>query len=444
MKRKTVDDNAADVTEPMRRDGEVDSAEDAAPVDLPPPPWETEPNRFVEAQHCIRLRFVDISLAASDEFAPEFTHQIFEREAIELPLALRPLKMEIVHAATTLDACLHCDRPMTGAVEDAVFSLAAKLPLSCNNTDEVIARASVPFSPGEHCGPLFCEYAIEASDERHHFEVHCGSPDSMPKLASFLVRLQSIMRWYIDGHSPIDMSDNRWRLFSIFERRVADTADAPSTPRYRFVGGATVFHFQRWISKAEAEATGQSSGPSLVLRICQVLILPTYQKKGHGSQLLQALYKYANEKGAELTVEDPNSKFRLLRDLVDMRSCLQRGLLLPQSPSAPATDEQWRQARHELHITTEQLARCYEVQQYAMLEREVAVKREEDPKREEMLKQYRLSVKRRLNKKHLEELSAISSSQDRKARLEALYQELIKEYSSLLPRLQLRTCVQKA
>ena len=145
------------------------SAEEDEAVE--PKPWVKEPERFVPAHDCLRLRFVGGAAAelAGDSFAAEpaansftpqyvhqvarttyttrdaprampsatrhfergalhdvtqhppctpqrtcaqrtcaYLHQIFDNEAIELPQASRPLKMEVLYTAASLDMWIRC------------------------------------------------------------------------------------------------------------------------------------------------------------------------------------------------------------------------------------------------------------------------------------------------------------------------------------------------
>ena len=56
------------------------------------------------------------------------------------------------------------------------------------------------------------------------------------------------------------------------------------------------------------------------LRVCQALILPSYQGSGLGKELLLHVYRsnQQNREIAELTVEDPCPGFQALRDAVDL------------------------------------------------------------------------------------------------------------------------------
>jgi histone acetyltransferase 1 len=109
------------------------------------------------------------------------------------------------------------------------------------------------------------------------------------------------------------------------------TPTTPTASAYSFVGYATTYRW--WFYKPEGgEHTVQdgqfpypeelrfSTLPSR-LRIAQFLILPPHQNSGHGSHLYNAIHTAAVEDPTivELTVEDPNENFDVLRDQSDYR-----------------------------------------------------------------------------------------------------------------------------
>ena len=97
-----------------------------------------------------------------------------------------------------------------------------------------------------------------------------------------------------------------------------------------------------------------------------------------------------------MTVEDPNPKFRLVRDLVDARGCVRLGLLKPTDTTSPPSAEAMAAAAAALRITEAQRLRCYELQQYHLLEARLA-DAADDAARAQLSKGFRLAVKRRLN-----------------------------------------------
>ena len=292
--------------------------------------------------------------------------------------ACRPLTLEVVHAATSLEFCV---RPLTAtpsdpAVGDALFTLAAALPeAQLASADEVIAAptaAAAAFDPNDLCGPALSEYARGGRT----FDVRCCAMEGRADRVAFAERVQAVARWHIDGFSYVDLSDERWRLLTVWERETK-----------RFVGGLTLFRFTRF-------AAGEST---LRVRVCQVIVLPTFQGQRHGTALLEAVGAYAAAEGAaEVTVEDPNPKFRLVRDLVDARGCVRLGLLKPTDTTSPPSAEAMAAAAAALRITEAQRLRCYELQQYKLLQAKLKEAGDEAA-REKLAKGYRLAIKRRLN-----------------------------------------------
>jgi len=55
------------------------------------------------------------------------------------------------------------------------------------------------------------------------------------------------------------------------------------------------------------------------LRLSQCVVLPPFQRKGHASRLLRAVYHLArgNEHILDVTVEDPSPDFQAMRDVAD-------------------------------------------------------------------------------------------------------------------------------
>ena len=142
-------------------------------------------------------------------------------------------------------------------------------------------------------------------------------------------------------------------------------------------------------------------------------------------------------------MEDPCPAFRFVRDVVDLRLCQELNLLIPEESGSALHETQRAVARKALRITEEQIARCYEMQAFRMLEeaiRKLPVQgsssddKDANARAEELKRAFRLNVKRRLNKKHEEVLKAMSDPQARKAELDVLYQALIAEYTMVLKR----------
>lgn len=165
------------------------------------------------------------------------------------------------------------------------------------------------------------------------------------------------------------------RCLSLPIRPICHTPILPSerhlfqAPTHRLVAGATLFHFNRWVAASTgADGTVVPGGTRLLIRLAQALVLPGYRGEGHGSAMLRAAYAHARAHGAlEVSVEDPSPKFRLLRDVTDLRTCVAHGLMRPPSTREPPSAAQFEAAGERSLATREQLTRCYEAQQWARL-----------------------------------------------------------------------------
>ena len=124
-------------------------------------------------------------------------------------------------------------------------------------------------------------------------------------------------------------------------------------------------------------------------RISQALVLPPFQRAGHGSALLRAAYAYCHEayppaKLTDITVEDPSENFRHLRDKVDAENCWSK--FTRSFFEGSFTDKKAEKIRSELHLFKTQARRVYEILQLYTLQKNATPD----------LTPYRLAVKNRL------------------------------------------------
>lgn len=151
-------------------------------------------------------------------------------------------------------------------------------------------------------------------------------------------RIQILVLLFIEGGSYIgeDAEGNddpesslaRWSVYFVYKK----SSDAASRKaKYIFQGYSTVYHF--WMfQQPTPPATpneswelpeGEFSLMSLPhrARISQFIILPPFQGKGIGAVLYNTLFaiESGDSSAKEVTVEDPNEAFDLLRDICDMR-----------------------------------------------------------------------------------------------------------------------------
>ncbi|KAF0775353.1 hypothetical protein AaE_000947, partial [Aphanomyces astaci] len=135
----------------------------------------------------------------------------------------------------------------------------------------------------------------------------------------------------------------------------------------------------------------------------------------------------------EVTVEDPVPGFSMLRDVVDVKTCLSHGFfgLPPSEATASAghgtralTPDDVAAVKKSLKVTKTQVHRCYEMLKLRFVDRT----------NEPEYKAFRLEVKRRLHSLHMEDLEAMGSADRRKGLLATLYEALEADYDRVLGR----------
>ncbi|KAI7968501.1 hypothetical protein EIK77_006520 [Talaromyces pinophilus] len=166
--------------------------------------------------------------------------------------------------------------------------------------------------------------------KNRNYEIWAGSLADND-VRSLLGRAQVFIPFFIEGGTPLVLDDpewtlERWTVYFVYEKITPST---PTESGYSFVGYSTVY---RWwffpeqhgdkVVKNDTfpypEELRFSQLPSRS-RIAQFLILPPHQGSGHGSQLYNVIHKacIADKTVVELTVEDPNESFDVLRDSAD-------------------------------------------------------------------------------------------------------------------------------
>ena len=143
------------------------------------------------------------------------------------------------------------------------------------------------------------------------------------------------MPLFIEGGTLVNLEDepwvlDRWTVFFMY-RKMETSTGSP----YVFMGWSTVYRYFLY-QVATPPSSPQKSKRLLDFklplpeqplsqfpcrsRISQFIILPPFQKQGHGARFYDAIFDYYLEapQTVEITVEDPNEAFDDLRDLNDL------------------------------------------------------------------------------------------------------------------------------
>ena len=116
------------------------------------------------------------------------------------------------------------------------------------------------------------------NNDGRQFEVY-KCEESTPRFRDYHERLQTWIMFYIDAASFIDIDDDNWKMFLMFEK-----TGGPGSESYSIVGYITVYQYY---------AYGRDTN-MMRPRISQMLVLPPFQRQGLGSQLLETVYRCAN------------------------------------------------------------------------------------------------------------------------------------------------------
>lgn len=254
---------------------------------------------------------------------------------------------------------------------------------------------------------------------------------SGPDAVDYHNQVQKLALWFIENADCVDLASSEgggyWKVLYLFRKH------APT--KYSLVGYITLFHFHAPFKKPKS---------GTVARVCQVLILPPYQRMGLGKALLKQVYDMARNDDndiVEINVEDPAPACTLLRNRLDYD--MLKESFASDSPwldstnySAtdvsspdffkPLSDADAIPAGAVACITPRQVQIAYELYKLSLLP--------EQDCPEDLLKKYRLFVKKRLVRVHREELGGCASKEEKQALLAKIFDETLEQYNMILKR----------
>merc|ERR1712110_872418 len=325
-------------------------------------------------------------------FKPEMCHQIygdnenifgFKGLAVNLFMTARSLQTYLGHTYKEKVDPSKTD----GVTADDVISHLVKLLAPGSFTDSKETFLSQLNSDQEQNFRPMGELVDTISMGGKTYEVF-RCLESTPRFRDYHERLQAWIMFYIDAASFIDIDDDNWRIFLMFEK-----TGGPGSERYAVVGYITVYQYY---------AYGRETNRTRP-RISQMLVLPPYQRRGLGSQLLETVYRNytGDDKVIDITVEDPSDNFVRLRDFVDTKNCLKLPAYSKSEVLKGFSEDITSAAAKDLKICKKQARRIYEIIRlhYTSLADQ------------EQYRSYKMDVKRRLNIPYRKEQSQLSKLQ---------------------------------
>jgi len=353
--------------------GETITQEDAKRIHFNPEDLEADSNT------CTFLRLEsDPDLFGCKEliFNPEYTNQIFgEEEKIK---GYRNLQVNIHMTSGNLYAYL--DIASTYKAPDAT-DIQTALVDNCflqglvESKDDFIVKMQEEKSFKPY-GTRLKEY--NGADSSESYEIyHCTF--GTPGFKAYNKRLQVFLLFLIDAASYLDDNEENWDYYIIYRKSQQNI--------YTIVGYTTVYNFYQSTKKKRT-------------RISQFLILPPFQRKQHGTQLLNFIYERAENDPIcyEITVEDSGDEFQLLRDYCNVLACLNTGfffwvlkyknksLTLQDYKLITLTQKEITDMKAKLKLSKLQITRVFEILKLALI----------SDTNEDVLRKFRDDVKRRL------------------------------------------------
>jgi len=327
-------------------------------------------------------------------FGPEMCHQIYGDN--ENVFGYKGLRVDLYMAASSLKAYLghsyedkvdpsNTDGVKADDVLEPIVKILAPESYTLNKEEfmrDIESDAEVGFKP---MGELLNSF--EAMDGRT-FQVYKCS-ESTPGLREYHEKLQAWIMFFIDAASYIDIDDDNWRFFLLFEK--FNSSDG--NPRYAVAGYMTVYEYYAYGRDVNKKRP----------RIAQMLVLPPFQRAGLGSRLLDTVYNdYKGDSSVvDITVEDPSDNFVRLRDFVDTKNCLKLAAFSKENVLKGFTESMGQAAAAELKICKKQARRIYEIIRLHYTSLSDA----------DQYKNYRIDVKKRLNIPYQKEQSQLAKLQ---------------------------------
>lgn len=376
----------------------------------------------------------------TSEFAPLFTYSLYgETQAI---YGYTDLKVRILLAADDMSPCVDVSwarkvEPM-GEVEaeDVVKPLRecmteCELPWQSGGKEggeaNWVWKAAFERSPEEFITDIKAAHRSKAftppgtlhstySSSGRTYEIWRSSVDGAD-CQRVLENMQFLVQLYIEGGQAIDLDDEewsnkRWEVFFLYHRNEKENT-------YLFVGYCTLYRYYYFHSLVSGQAR---------VRLSQFIILPPYQREGHGSRFYDAIVRYYlnSSEVREITVEDPSEEFGDLRDLQDMIR-LNRDKDFQSVKLVDVATKKFpvKEVRERAKMPERQFLRCLEMQLLQGLNRK-------DKKAHKM---FRLLVKGRIYRQQVDVLAQLARL-DRIDKLDETFHHVEDDYLRLLENLK--------
>ncbi|KAK7586005.1 hypothetical protein V9T40_003881 [Parthenolecanium corni] len=398
--------------------------------------------RFVadcnEVIHFKLVRSQDDIESEEVEFQPEMSHQVFGKT--EKIFGYNDLKIDMYYTAGWLRTYINIsfkekiDPSVIGLPADNVIEILSKfLEHDYFENIDLFVNSLKEESKFKPSGSLIDSISVNENGCKNIYEVyhvHVSNTDNN-FFEGYYQRLQRFLIWYIDGASFVDVDDDRWNYFIMYEKYTTKENESA----YAVTGLTTVYEYYAYPNNKRP-------------RISQMLILPPFQNQGLAVHLMNSMYKfYSTDKNViDITVEDPTDGCQAIRDFIDLCRCENLPCFSNENLKKGYKKEIENELREKFQIHKKQARRIYEI----LLLRTINKANEEE------YKNYRIQVKNRLNAPfqkmnstmrrmnytfkpdEVKEVAVLQKPEVRFNTLKNLYDELEKQYEHVLERFENR------
>ncbi|KAI9142517.1 acyl-CoA N-acyltransferase [Paraphysoderma sedebokerense] len=345
-----------------------------------------------------------------ETFQPAFTYYFFGQDEELYGYKKPTLRLEYASGSLFAHVEFKYEKRLGGVAGgmDVVGAITEVLSENSytHNKDEFLRRLEIDANEFKPMGTKTHEYHIDqdvtdpSEKQKITYEIYSCNTNT-PRFRDYFRRLQVFALWYIEGAQLLEESDDKWEVLLLFEKN-----EQPDATYYNAVGFVTMYPFFYYPDKRR-------------MRISQFVILPPYQRKGHGSRLYQIIYESLLSRSdvAQITVEDPNDEFQKLRDICDLKYLEKKGGL----DAIPVEDGEQKTTDWSSHVvkfqrvkalikwlklSQRQAERIYEMAVlYHLVQRSAYIKNSESRRR------YRLMVKGRIYRHNKEVLDGLDISE---------------------------------
>lgn len=275
-----------------------------------------------------------VTLPPKSDFSPPFIHQLFDEDVLfgykepalrvwvrdpDLALCVTASARSVLQAAVTVRlptaegkaSLVHAGADDVAERLRVMHVLPRDAPsgsfIAAVGADAPERRLSLHWAPAPSTGKSNGAFWAPPGDLVHNysrggrnFAVFSWIPASAPE---YHTRLGALGLYLIENKSAVDAHDEKWSQLSVYEM----DGDGHVTAT---VGFSLVYRFSNPMREFRPVS----------LRLAQLVILPRFQRDGHGEELLELIYSRACQDEAvfDVGIEDPCEGMSRLRDVVDI------------------------------------------------------------------------------------------------------------------------------